>query len=883
VTASHRLPLHRGLGLKLDPEDHAIVHGLGSSHERAQHLLHLISHRGLGTHWTTDEHVAHDFARGQAQSHHAGVHDWEADGEEHGYNRDDSDRFQRTTRVVLHAAPPEREHIDHRQGDAFIHGYDQANIHGQHEREVPLHSGAPVHLTGITWGTTSHHQDDQDDGPDEHVDLSEHRTASRLDFRAAARPLYHGTSRDLTSVEPADRHGQGEMSTGLTRTDRAYATHDPQMARSYAEMSGVDTGRRPRVYQVEHSGPAHDLEPDPGYDADVRTPHSFHVLREVPEHELTRMPRRGAQETSHCPCGMPVAYDVSNGWQHADGSISHDDEFYGKSVSDLMEERDGRTAGKGKPRHNAPDVARGADQAGPGSARDVAPDSGGGGDGGGSPAPLRALAEHPKVSRDLAKLPKNVRAAYHERVDGLRRGEPHPSTHALTGPLKGWQGTSLNFLNRVVHRYDGDELHVLSAGNHDEAYDQGARRLGSHVPAAELYDSPSRWRFKQHEWDTRDQHNIEHSKPFGEYTLHAEPKYDDGDRQLHVTTADGQHVGEAYTGEHPTRPGHIELAPEVHPDHRRKGIGTALYNYAEELAGRPAAPAAEHTDAAEAFWQHRKQGRYTAPHERLFGPTYGLDTRLWDGEQLKLAVRASIVRQFTEFCERHGYRDWPHWARIVFFGSEASEWTSPDRHGNNDFDISIGIQYFSFRLHNHADLYTSDANIAARFTQEMHAELNDPEHTFPGIEGVYDQTWFANLHGWDIAEMRPYAAYEVVTDQWLVRPPHLPDWSMADFPEGPGMAEEIKGIVEAAEGILAMPEPYRTQNGAAFWEFVHVNRSDAFGPQGEGWWDPRNVIEKALDQKGLMQKLFECHQRAAEDPASLSAPADWSNSPTPAR
>jgi GNAT superfamily N-acetyltransferase len=776
VTAPHHLPLHRGLGLKLDPEDHAIVHGPGSPHDRAQHLLHLISHRGLGQHWTTDERVAHDFARSQAQSHHMGVHDWEADGEENGYNRDGSDRFQRTTRVVLHAAPPEQEHIDHRQGDAFIHGYDQANIHGQHEREVPLHPGAPVHITGLTWGTTSHHQDDQDDGPDEHADLSERRTASRLDFRQAA-----------------------------------------------------------------------------------------------------------AETRFRCPCGMPVEYDPQDGWQHADGSISHDGEFYPHSVSDLMEEHGGHTAGKGKPRRDAPDVARRADEAASGSPQRMAPDSGRGGDGGKSPAPLRALSEHPKVARDLAKLPKNVKAAYHERVDSLRRGESHPSTHALTGPLKGWQGTSLNFLNRVVHRYDGDELHVLSAGNHDEAYDQGARRLGSHVPAAELYDSPSRWRFKQHEWDTRDQHNIEHSKSFGEYTLHAEPKYDDGDRQLHVTTADGQHVGEAYTGEHPTRPGHIELAPEVHPDHRRKGIGTALYNYAEELAGRPAAPADEHTDAAEAFWQHRKQGRYTAPTKRLFGPTYGLDTRLWDGEQLKLAVRASIVRQFTEFCERHGYLNWPHWARIVFFGSEASEWTAPDRHGNNDFDLSIGVHYFSFRLHNHADLYTADVDIAARFTQEMHAELNDPEHRFPGVEGVYDQTWFANLQGWDITEMRPYAAYEVVTDQWLVRPPHLPDWSMKDFPEGPGLAEEVRGIVEAAEGILAMPEPYRTQNGAAFWEFVHANRSDAFGPQGEGWWDPRNVIEKALDQKGLMQQLFECHRRATEDPSSLAAPADWSNSPVPAR
>jgi hypothetical protein len=149
--------------------------------------------------------------------------------------------------------------------------------------------------------------------------------------------------------------------------------------------------------------------------------------------------------------------------------------------------------------------------------------------------------------------------------------------------------------------------------------------------------------------------------------------------------------------------------------------------------------------------------------------------------------------------------------------------------------------------------------------------------------GPFDLTWFANIEGWDIARIKPYAAYDVVEGAWIVKPPDLPDWSMVSFPEGPGMAEEIKGMIEAAEGILAMPEPYRTQNGAAFWEFVHANRSDAFGPQGEGWYDPRNVIEKALSQKGLMDALWACHQRAITDPASLSAPADWSNSPTPAR
>lgn len=42
-------------------------------------------------------------------------------------------------------------------------------------------------------------------------------------------------------------------------------------------------------------------------------------------------PAEGDEAT--CPCGTPVVYDEMNGWQHADGSISHDD---GESVSGKM-------------------------------------------------------------------------------------------------------------------------------------------------------------------------------------------------------------------------------------------------------------------------------------------------------------------------------------------------------------------------------------------------------------------------------------------------------------------------------------------------------------------------------------------------------------------
>ena len=37
-----------------------------------------------------------------------------------------------------------------------------------------------------------------------------------------------------------------------------------------------------------------------------------------------------------CPCGQPVAWFGEDGWGHADGSVSHDGDFYGQSVSDLV-------------------------------------------------------------------------------------------------------------------------------------------------------------------------------------------------------------------------------------------------------------------------------------------------------------------------------------------------------------------------------------------------------------------------------------------------------------------------------------------------------------------------------------------------------------------
>lgn len=279
---------------------------------------------------------------------------------------------------------------------------------------------------------------------------------------------------------------------------------------------------------------------------------------------------------------------------------------------------------------------------------------------------------------------------------------------------------------------------------------------------------------------------------------------------------------------------------------------------------------------------HRTDG--ALPAQRLFGPTYGLDHRLFDGERLKPEVRAHILRTLGSFWSTRYGSSWPEWSRVYFAGSEASEWTDPEREGNNDFDVLVGIDYDSFRAHLPQFAAHTDQEITDQVNAEFKAQLDpvtDPCFiTVDGVEtGPWSNTWYCNPHSYDIRDIRPYAAYDVGADEWAVKPPHLPDWDITRFPEGTSTVDAIRAITAYAQAVLDMPEPYRTQMGAELWDFIHSNRSNAFGPEGEGWWDLRNVLEKALDQEGLWQRLWEIKHRSVTDPMSLATPAGWSNDP----
>jgi hypothetical protein len=281
-----------------------------------------------------------------------------------------------------------------------------------------------------------------------------------------------------------------------------------------------------------------------------------------------------------------------------------------------------------------------------------------------------------------------------------------------------------------------------------------------------------------------------------------------------------------------------------------------------------------------------KAARFS-PHDRIFGPTYGLDHRLFDGEHLKGDVREYIISTLSQFWEgMFGECGWEEWAIVYLAGSEASEWTSSTLEGNNDFDVLIGVDYDEFRdCQSRTSVYqdmsdqdiTDDLNRQLRVLDEKTAEAMIP---IDGeLVGPFSNTWYVNKDSYNIRNIKPYAAYDVTHDQWAVRPPHLTDWNISQFPEGPALLQECRAVASYIRAILRMPEPYRSQQGYALWQHLHGDRGRAFGPQGEGWFDPGNVLEKYLDQSGLWQKLVDLMVNARAHPEILNAPVDWSNDP----
>lgn len=604
-----------------------------------------------------------------------------------------------------------------------------------------------------------------------------------------------------------------------------------------------------------------------------------------------------------CPCGLSAVLDPADGWQHADGSVSHDGEHYGKSVSELMEGKRRKTAAKQDvmyvggylgdvKREQQPGDFRRVLYTSPKSqltAMTLQPGEDIGkethtdvdqilvlieGEGecllGGNRQPFTGEAvlcvpqgvEHNVIN--TGKRPMRLATVYapahhaagtvhHTKADAkadkgeefkpvktaIRNIDPIPRYQELDKP---WERTIYDVPEKVDKPIYRGMAIPLSKEEHDYVHDRSIRPS---TRAAKVLDLAAR-------------------EPLGMHWSLDEGQAHHWSRVPVTGMGEHPHVLSLVLHAHPPEPEHIEHDPRTLWHHSVQG------HVAEgEVPLKEGAPVRIHgvewSDARDYTKSHRfwagpgakgitkNAKRRPKLKSRIFGPSKGsLDPALFEGTRLRPEVRTAVLSRLGAVLEPILGKDWERFTKVYLAGSQASEWW-----GNHDFDTLIGIDFD--HLGGEPGIPVAgleEDHITDMLNSALRVSYNASPWKAP-FGGEWDVTGYCNKNSYDIRKIKPYAAYNISDNAWAVRPPHLLDWSVEKFPEGKALLEEAKGYADIIEAIDKMPEPFRTQQGQALWEHLHGDRSRAFSERGEGWMDPGNAVEKALVEWGLWDKLVE--------------------------
>ena len=235
------------------------------------------------------------------------------------------------------------------------------------------------------------------------------------------------------------------------------------------------------------------------------------------------------------------------------------------------------------------------------------------------------------------------------------------------------------------------------------------------------------------------------------------------------------------------------------------------------------------------------------PSEGIFGPTTGLDQDLFDEHgRIRPDVRHCVMTRLDQ-CIRTDSglagSDWQQWTRVYLLGGAVSEWAGPRPNGTaRDLDVIVAVDLP--QAQRHSAFEGMDAGTAASALNAAFQRHFNDDHWRPSFGGMWSLTAFCNQRAWDVTQIRPYAAYDLSTGHWIVRPPHLPEHSVRDF--DPAVIAHAQAVLAEARAVLRMPEPLRTREARDLWEHVHAHRCVAFGPEGTGWQDVGNIDEKML-------------------------------------
>lgn len=247
-------------------------------------------------------------------------------------------------------------------------------------------------------------------------------------------------------------------------------------------------------------------------------------------------------------------------------------------------------------------------------------------------------------------------------------------------------------------------------------------------------------------------------------------------------------------------------------------------------------------------------------------PTEGLDPRLFDGDHFKPGMRNKILSLLYGFWQQR-YANPESWSTVWIAGSGVSyQWSAARDPG--DLDCLVGVDMVAFRQANPDFVDLSDAEIATNFNEEFRADLMPFTSNWNG----YELTFFVNQNSADIRDINPYAAYNLSTDEWTVRPDPHPHPPMNQYWQHQAEEDSARAQAIAASYNKAVEEVGRSlspgqrlnssttlrvsaQQAADLFDVIHEGRHAAFAPGGKGYGDFANYRWQAGKASGAIQAL----------------------------
>lgn len=246
-------------------------------------------------------------------------------------------------------------------------------------------------------------------------------------------------------------------------------------------------------------------------------------------------------------------------------------------------------------------------------------------------------------------------------------------------------------------------------------------------------------------------------------------------------------------------------------------------------------------------------------------PADTLDPKLFQGRVLKASIRNGIMSLIKDFLNE-SYRHSEMWAHPWLAGSGVSyQWQAAREPG--DLDCLIGIDFIRFKKANPEFGGLTNKEISDQLNEEFHDSLQPKTENWNG----YELTFYA-LATDDIKSIKPYAAYDLMYDEWSVvpdpnaAPPSVPEWDDVvgtDETKTNNINTRFETALQDLRWATAMPARRNAEvrldsaaaQGGALFDEIHNNRSQAFSDVGEGYSDFHNYRWQAGKKNGTVQKL----------------------------